>query len=129
MIPRIRSQSANASYSGRVSGESETVERAVVELLLAGSAASASGMFWLSRISEHSHYAGALLGPMTVTAVGFGLPFVPRVTPVERSIPGRNCYKARCLVRCDVAQPSLPCVKGAARNGPRPDISGQYHPP
>ena len=60
MIPRIRSQSANASYSGRVSGESETVERAVVELLLAGSAASASG---------------------------------------------------------------------AARNGPRPDISGQYHPP
>ena len=46
-------------------------------MLLAGSAASASGLFWLSRISEHSHYAGALLGPMTVTAVGFGLLFVP----------------------------------------------------
>ena len=46
-------------------------------LLLAGSAASASGLFWLSRISEHSHYPDALLGPMTVTAVGFGLLFVP----------------------------------------------------
>ena len=39
-------------------------------LLLAGSATTASGLFWLSRISEHSHYAGALLGPMFVTAVG-----------------------------------------------------------
>jgi hypothetical protein len=46
-------------------------------LLLAGSAITASGLFWLSRISEHSHYAGALLGPMFVTAVGFGLQFVP----------------------------------------------------
>ena len=46
-------------------------------LLLAGSAITASGMFWLSQISEHSHYAGALLGPMFVTAVGFGLLFVP----------------------------------------------------
>jgi len=46
-------------------------------LLLAGSAITASGLFWLSRISEHSHYAGGLLGPMFVTAVGFGLQFVP----------------------------------------------------
>jgi EmrB/QacA subfamily drug resistance transporter len=46
-------------------------------LLLAGSAITAGGLFWLSRISEHSHYAGALLGPMFVTAVGFGLQFVP----------------------------------------------------
>src|ERR1035438_5896286 len=33
-------------------------------LLLAGSAAGAAGMFWLSRISEHSTYAGGLLGPL-----------------------------------------------------------------
>jgi hypothetical protein len=26
-------------------------------LLLAGSVTAAGGMFWLSRISEHSHYA------------------------------------------------------------------------
>jgi len=34
-------------------------------------------MFWLSRPSEHSSYAGAVLGPLLVIAVGFGLLFVP----------------------------------------------------
>ena len=34
-------------------------------------------MFWLSRITEHSHYASGLLGPMMVTATGLGLIFVP----------------------------------------------------
>jgi predicted MFS family arabinose efflux permease len=46
-------------------------------LLLAGSPAVAGGLFWLSRISEHSSYAGAVLGPMLVTAFGLGLLFVP----------------------------------------------------
>src|SRR5258708_35504119 len=46
-------------------------------LLLAGSAAAAGGMFWLSRISEHSTYAGGLLGPMLVTAAGLGMLFMP----------------------------------------------------
>ena len=32
-------------------------------LMLAGSAVTAGGMFWLSRINEHSHYASGLLGP------------------------------------------------------------------
>ena len=35
------------------------------------------GMFWLSRITEHSHYVSGLLGPMMVTATGLGLIFVP----------------------------------------------------
>ena len=34
-------------------------------------------MIWLSRISEHSSYAGGLLGPMMLTALGLGLVFVP----------------------------------------------------
>jgi EmrB/QacA subfamily drug resistance transporter len=46
-------------------------------LLLAGSAISTGGMFWLSRISEHSTYAGGLLGPMLVTAAGLGMLFMP----------------------------------------------------
>ena len=46
-------------------------------LLIAGSASMAGGMFWLSRISEHSSYAGGLLGPMLVIAPGLGLLFVP----------------------------------------------------
>ena len=46
-------------------------------LLISGSAIAAGGMFWLSRLSEHSSYAGGLLGPMLVTAVGMGMLFVP----------------------------------------------------
>ena len=46
-------------------------------LLIAGSAMAAGGMFWLSRITEHSTYAGGLLGPMLIAAAGLGLLFVP----------------------------------------------------
>ena len=46
-------------------------------LLLAGSVIATGGMFWLSRINEHSHYASGLLGPMMLTAAGIGLIFVP----------------------------------------------------
>ena len=46
-------------------------------LLLAGSVIATGGMFWLSRIHEHSQYASGLLGPMMVTALGMGLIFVP----------------------------------------------------
>jgi EmrB/QacA subfamily drug resistance transporter len=46
-------------------------------LLLAGGAASAGGLFWLSRLSEHGSYAGGLLGPMLLTGAGLGLLFVP----------------------------------------------------
>ena len=46
-------------------------------LLLAGSAVSAGGLFWLSRITEHSSYASGLLGPILVTGAGLGLLFVP----------------------------------------------------
>ncbi|MGH3194470.1 MAG: MFS transporter [Streptosporangiaceae bacterium] len=46
-------------------------------LMLAGSAIATGGMFWLSRITENSHYVSGLLGPMLVTAFGMGLIFVP----------------------------------------------------
>jgi EmrB/QacA subfamily drug resistance transporter len=46
-------------------------------LLIAGSALSAGGMFWLSRITEHSSYVGGMLGPTLVLGAGLGLLFVP----------------------------------------------------
>jgi len=46
-------------------------------LLLAGAAASAGGLYWLSRVTEHGTYAGGLLGPILVTGAGLGLLFVP----------------------------------------------------
>ena len=46
-------------------------------LLLGGSLVTAGGLLWLSRLSEHSHYASGLLGPMLVTAAGMGSLFMP----------------------------------------------------
>jgi predicted MFS family arabinose efflux permease len=46
-------------------------------LLVTGSVIAAGGLFWLSRLNEHSSYAGGMLGPMMVTAAGIGLMFVP----------------------------------------------------
>ena len=46
-------------------------------LMIAGSVLGTGGMFWLSRVTEHSTYAGGLLGPMMLTATGLGLIFVP----------------------------------------------------
>ena len=46
-------------------------------LMIAGSVVATGGMFWLSRVTEHSTYTGGLLGPMMLTATGMGLIFVP----------------------------------------------------
>jgi len=46
-------------------------------LLIAGTVVAAGGMFWLSRITEHSSYAGGMLGPTLVFGAGLGLVFVP----------------------------------------------------
>jgi EmrB/QacA subfamily drug resistance transporter len=46
-------------------------------LLVAGSATAAAGMFWLSRISQHSHYTSGLLGPTLVAGAGLGMLFMP----------------------------------------------------
>jgi EmrB/QacA subfamily drug resistance transporter len=46
-------------------------------LILVGSAMVAGGMFWFSRLTEHSGYVGHLLGPSLVSSFGLGLVFVP----------------------------------------------------
>ena len=46
-------------------------------LLMAGGAACAGGLYWLSRLTEHGSYAGGLLGPGLVVGVGLGLLFMP----------------------------------------------------
>jgi EmrB/QacA subfamily drug resistance transporter len=45
-------------------------------LLITGSAIAAGGMFWLSRISEHSSYVGGMLGPTLLFGAGLGLELV-----------------------------------------------------
>ena len=67
-------------------------------LLLAASAISSGGMFWLSRISEHSTYAGGLLGPMLVTAAGLGLLFMPLTLIALSKIDDKDAGLASSLV-------------------------------
>src|SRR5215467_9433623 len=45
-------------------------------LLIAGSAVAAGGMFWASRLTEHSTFAGGMLGPELLLGAGLGPLFV-----------------------------------------------------
>src|SRR5271169_681217 len=67
-------------------------------LLIAGSASMAGGMFWLSRITEHSSYAGGLLGPMLVIATGLGLLFVPMTLVALTKVRNEDTGVASSLV-------------------------------
>src|SRR5262245_53398073 len=67
-------------------------------LLIAGSAIGAGGMFWLSRITEHSTYAGSLLGPMLVTAAGLGMLFMPLTLVALSKVDDRDAGLASSLL-------------------------------
>ena len=67
-------------------------------LLIAGSAITAGGMLWLSRITEHSTYAGGLLGPMMVTAAGLGMLFMPITLVALSRVEDRDAGLASSLL-------------------------------
>ena len=55
-------------------------------------------MFWLSRITEHSTYAGGLLGPMMVTAAGLGMLFMPLTLVALSKVEDRDAGLASSLL-------------------------------
>ncbi len=59
---------------------------------------AAGGMFWLSRITEHSTYAGGLLGPMMLTGLGMGLTFVPLSLVALAKVPNKDTGVASSLL-------------------------------
>jgi EmrB/QacA subfamily drug resistance transporter len=67
-------------------------------LLIAGSLFAAGGMFWLSRITEHSTYVGGLLGPVIVTAAGLGMLFMPLTLVALSKVSDRDAGVASSLV-------------------------------
>jgi EmrB/QacA subfamily drug resistance transporter len=67
-------------------------------LLLAASAITTGGMFWLSRINEHSSYTGGLLGPMVVTAAGLGMLFMPATLVALSRVDDKDAGLASSLV-------------------------------
>jgi EmrB/QacA subfamily drug resistance transporter len=67
-------------------------------LLLAGGAAIAGGLFWLSGVTEHSSYAGGLLGPGLVMGTGFGLLMVPLTLIGLSRVPDADSGAAASLL-------------------------------
>ena len=59
---------------------------------------AAVGMLWLSRITEHSTYAGGLLGPMMLTGLGMGLTFVPLSLVALAKVPNKDSGVASSLL-------------------------------
>jgi EmrB/QacA subfamily drug resistance transporter len=67
-------------------------------LLIAGSLLSAGGMFWMSRITEHSTYTGSLLGPMLVAGAGLGMLFMPLTLVALSKVQDKDAGLASSLV-------------------------------
>jgi MFS family permease len=67
-------------------------------LMIAGSVLGTGGMIWLSRVTEHSTYAGGLLGPMMLTAAGMGLLFVPISLVALTKVPNNDTGVASSLL-------------------------------
>jgi hypothetical protein len=55
-------------------------------------------MFWLSRVTEHSSYAGGLLGPMMLVGLGMGLTFVPLSLVALAKVPNHDTGVASSLL-------------------------------
>jgi hypothetical protein len=58
---------------------------------------TSGGMFWLSRITEHSTYTSGLLGPMLVTAAGLGMLFMPLTLVALSRVSDRDAGLAASL--------------------------------
>jgi EmrB/QacA subfamily drug resistance transporter len=67
-------------------------------LITGGPVLAAAGMFWLSRLNEHSTFAGGLLGPMMLTGLGMGLTFVPLSLVALAKVPDKDAGVASSLL-------------------------------
>jgi Major Facilitator Superfamily len=67
-------------------------------LLLAGSAASTGGLYWLSRISEHDTYTSGVLGPTIVIGAGTALLFVTLSLVALNRVPEADSGVASSLL-------------------------------
>ena len=67
-------------------------------LMAAGTLLAATGMFWLSRISEHGAYVSDVLGPIVTFALGLGLIFVSTTISGVAGVAPRESGLASALL-------------------------------
>jgi hypothetical protein len=92
-LPMVAGVMATAGLSSQLVGRI-----GAKPLLIAGSAGAAGGMFWLSRITEHSSYAAGLLGPSLVTGAGLGMMFMPLPLVALSKVADRDAGLASSLL-------------------------------
>src|SRR5258708_20834794 len=83
-------------------------------LMTVGPLFAAAGMFWLSRITETSTYAGGILGPLMLTGLGMGLTFVPLSLVALAKVPNKDTGVASSLLNTgqQVGGPIAPAIPG-----------------
>jgi EmrB/QacA subfamily drug resistance transporter len=67
-------------------------------IIVVGSVIAAGGVFWLSRIPVHGHFATDLLPGMLVMSVGFGAVFVGIATAANAGVPADKAGLAAALL-------------------------------
>jgi EmrB/QacA subfamily drug resistance transporter len=67
-------------------------------VLLAGSALSTGGLYWLSRISEHDTYSSGVLGPTMLIGAGAALLFVTLSLVALKGVPEADAGVASSLL-------------------------------
>jgi EmrB/QacA subfamily drug resistance transporter len=67
-------------------------------VLVAGSAVTVGGLFWLSRMTEHGSYASDLIGAGLVLGIGFGLLMVPLQLLALTRVPEADSGAAASLL-------------------------------
>ena len=67
-------------------------------LFFVGSVISTGGLFWMSRLTEHSSFAGGVLGPTMLAGVGIGLLFVPASLTALSGVPKSDSGVASSLL-------------------------------
>ncbi len=67
-------------------------------ILLVGTALSATGLAWLSRITPESAFLGDLLGPFVLVGLGMGLSVTPAIVAATAGVPRKDAGLASGLL-------------------------------
>ena len=87
-----------AMLVGAVGGTALVPRIGARPVLVAASAVTVGGLYWLSRMTEHGTYAGDLIGAGLVLGIGFGLLIVPLQLLALTRVPEADSGAAASLL-------------------------------
>lgn len=67
-------------------------------IIVVGALIASGGVFWLSRIPVHGHYASNLLPALVIMSLGLGLLFVGVQTAANAGVPAGQAVLAAALI-------------------------------